>query len=64
VGVALGVGLLLAASRRAALIDRTLHTYGDLAAGPGAGLLATVAVVAVLVGVVGLVVTMQLGVGR
>ena len=61
VGVALGAGLLLAASRRAAMIDRTLHTYGDLAAGPGAGLLATVAVAAVLVGVVGLVVTVRLG---
>jgi uncharacterized membrane protein len=63
VGVALGTGLLLAASRRATLIDRTLHTHGDLASGPGAGLLATVTVVAVLVGVVGLVVTVRLGVG-
>ena len=55
-GTALGFGLLLAARRRAALVDRALHADRDLAAGPGAGLLAVTTVVAVLVGVVGLVV--------
>jgi uncharacterized membrane protein YidH (DUF202 family) len=55
-GVACGFGLLLAARRRAAVIDRALAATGDLSTGPGAGLLAAAAAVAVLVGVVGLVV--------
>jgi putative membrane protein len=59
VGVALAVGLLLGGHRRAVLVDRALQAEGDLAAGPGAGLLAAMTVVAVLVGVVGLVVALQ-----
>jgi len=55
-GVALAVGLLLGARRRAVLVDRALHADGTLAAGPGAGLLAATAAVAVLVGVAGLLV--------
>jgi len=55
-GVALGFGLLVAARRRAVLVDRALRVDRDLVAGPGAGLLAAVTVVAVVVGVVGLVV--------
>jgi uncharacterized membrane protein YidH (DUF202 family) len=55
-GVASGFGLLLAAHRRAAMIDRALVATGDLSVGPGAGLLAGAAAVAVLVGVAGLVV--------
>jgi uncharacterized membrane protein YidH (DUF202 family) len=55
-GVALGFGLLLAARRRAAVIDRALEATGDLSTGPGAGLLVGAAAVAVLVGVAGLVV--------
>ena len=55
-GVASGFGLLLAAGRRAALVDRALAATGDLRTEPGAGLLAAAAVVAVLVGVAGLVV--------
>ena len=58
-GVALAVGLLLGARRRAALVDRALHVDGTLAAGPGGGLLAATAVVAVLVGVAGLLVVVQ-----
>ena len=56
IGVALALGLLLAARRRAVVIDRALGADGDLAAGPGAALPAMVTVVAVLVGVAGLVV--------
>ena len=63
VGVVVGLGVLLAAGRRAAAVVRELRARGDLAAGPGAGLPATLAVVAVLVGVVGLVFTVRLGVG-
>ena len=55
-GTALGFGLLLAARRRTAQIDRALRSDCDLRSGPGAGLLAVTTVVAVLVGVVGLVV--------
>ena len=55
-GTALGFGLLLTARRRTALIDRALRADGDLRFGPGAGLIAVTTVVAVLVGVVGLVV--------
>jgi len=62
VGVVVGLGVLLAAGRRAAAIVRALSTRGDLAAGPAAGLLAALAVVAVLVGVVGLVVVVRLAV--
>jgi putative membrane protein len=54
-GVALGFGLLIAGHRRTVVVDRVLHADGDLAAGPGAGLLAVLAAVAVLVGGVGLV---------
>lgn len=62
-GVGLGTALLIAAGRRAAVIDRALRAHGDLAAGPGAALLAAAAATALLVGVVGLVVTVGLGVG-
>ena len=55
-GITLGIGMALAARRRAAVINRALAATGDLREGPGAGLLAGAAVVAVLVGVVGLVV--------
>jgi uncharacterized membrane protein YidH (DUF202 family) len=55
-GIALGFGMVLAARRRAAAVDRALAATGDLRAGPGASLLAAAAVVAVLVGVVGVVV--------
>jgi uncharacterized membrane protein YidH (DUF202 family) len=55
-GTALGFGLLLTARRRTAQIDRALRSDCDLRSGPGAGLIAVTAVVAVLVGVVGLVV--------
>ncbi len=55
-GTALGFGLLLTARRRTALIDRALRADRDLRYGPGAGLIAVTTVVAVLVGVVGLVV--------
>jgi uncharacterized membrane protein YidH (DUF202 family) len=55
-GVALGFGMLLAARRRADLIDRALRTDGDLTAGPGAGLIAAATVVAAVAGVAGLVV--------
>jgi putative membrane protein len=55
-GAALGLGLLFAAGRRRALIDRVLRTDRGLAAGPGAGLLAAAAVVGVVVGVAALVV--------
>ena len=57
IGVALALGLLLAARRRAVAIGRVLGAGQDLAAGPGAALPATVTVVAVLVGVAGLVLT-------
>lgn len=63
VGVALGLGLLLAARRRAAAIDRALRADRDFRAGPGAALPATVTVVAVLVGVAGLVVTVGYAAG-
>jgi putative membrane protein len=56
VGVVLGLGLLLAARRRAAAVGRSLQAHGNLAAGPGARLQASFAAVAVLVGGVGLVV--------
>lgn len=54
-GAALGLGMLLAARRRAVRIDRALRTDGNLAAGPGAGLIAATTVVAVVAGVAGLV---------
>ena len=56
-GVALGFGLLAAARRRGVLVDRALHADGDLRSGPGAGLIAATAVVAVLIGIAGLAVT-------
>lgn len=57
IGVVLALALLLAARRRAVAIDRVLRADRDFAAGPGAALHVAVAVVAVLVGVVGLVLT-------
>jgi uncharacterized membrane protein YidH (DUF202 family) len=57
-GVAAGLGLLLGGRHRAAAIERGLRAPGGLVAGPGAGLLVAVAVVAVGVGIVGLVVTL------
>jgi putative membrane protein len=59
VGVASAVALLVRARRRAVLVDRALRVHGTLVAGPGAGLIAATTVVAVLVGVVGLVVAVQ-----
>jgi uncharacterized membrane protein YidH (DUF202 family) len=56
VGMVLGFGLLLAARHRAARIDRALNKDANLAAGPGAGLILATTVVAVAVGVAGLVV--------
>ena len=57
VGVALGFGMLAAARRRAVLIDRALDADRDLTSGPGAGLIAATAAVAVLIGIAGLAVT-------
>jgi uncharacterized membrane protein YidH (DUF202 family) len=56
IGVVLALTLLLAVRRRAAAIDRALRMDRDLAAGPGAALHVAVTVVAVLVGLVGLIV--------
>ncbi len=57
IGVVLALVLLLAARRRAVVIDRALCADRNLAGGPGAALPAAVTVVAVLVGVAGLVLT-------
>jgi uncharacterized membrane protein YidH (DUF202 family) len=62
IGVVLALHLLVAARRRVSAIDRALRA--DRAAGPGAALPAAVTVVAVLVGVAGLVVTVGLAEGR
>ena len=55
-GVALGLGLVLVAQRRAAVVDRALRADADLRNGPGARLLATLAALALLIAIAGLVV--------
>jgi len=57
VGVVVALVLLLAARRRAVVTDRALCADRNLVGGPGAALPAAVTVVAVLVGVAGLVLT-------
>jgi uncharacterized membrane protein YidH (DUF202 family) len=64
IGVVLALGLLVAARRRTSAIDRALRADRDLAAGPGAALPAAVTVVAVLVGVAGLVVAVGIAASR
>jgi putative membrane protein len=64
IGVVLALGLLLAARRRAVVTDRALRADRDLAGGPGAALPAAVTVVAVLVGVAGLVLTVGFAASR